>query len=155
MQRGSYRITARPGRDFASGFEPQLSPREMLRLGVFGGCYMTSCATEYPSSWFQHARLATAHDPSLNHFRVSAGQPLRVWRANGWIDPRDPRGWFEWFARYWLGRRCDDGYDARQIARWRNFGPRHLGTLRRASQQGRLVPVQRQALLQWSYDSRV
>ena len=156
MQRGySYELTARPGRDFALGFEPQLTPKEMLSLGVFGGRYMTDCRDEFPASWFARARLChERHDPTLNYFGVNASQPLATWREKGWIHDDDPRGWFQWYCRYYLGRRCAD--DARQIARWRAVR-RHVAQLRNACLARDLAcrPRQRQALLHWAYDSRL
>ncbi len=156
MQQGyRYVRTAAPGRDFAPGFEPQLTPAEMLALGVFGGKYMTDCRAEFPASWFASARLATGpRDSSLNYFGVDASQPLAEWRRKGWIHPDDPRGWFQWYCRYWTGRRMDD--DARQVARWRAFR-RHAAQIRRHCEPGDPFcrPRQRQVLLQWAYDSRL
>ncbi len=156
MQQGyRYELTAPAGRDFAPGFEPQLTPAEMLRLGVFGGKYMTDCRAEFPADWFEGAKLSPkGKDPSLNHFAVDASQPLSVWRAKGWIHPDDPRGWFQWYCRYFQGRRMQD--DARQVSRWRAMR-RHLAQIRKACDPGDPFcrPRQRQALLHWAYDSRV
>src|SRR5690349_14316011 len=93
MQRGySYELVVPTGRNFDPEFRPELSPRQMLRLGVFGGKYMTDCQREFPSDWFKDARLAIGkRDPALNYFGVNASQPLSVWRAKGWIHPDDPR----------------------------------------------------------------
>lgn len=155
MQRGySYQLTAKPGADFAPGFAPQLTPAEMLALGVFGGCYLTDCTGEFPAEWFAQARLSPGRpDKRLNHFGVSASQPLAEWRRKGWIHPDDPRGWFQWYCRYFMGRRHED--DARQIARWRNFA-RHAAQVRKFCEPGDPFcrPRQRQALLHWAYDSR-
>ncbi len=156
MQRGyRYARVAPMGQAFDPGFRPELTPAQMLALGVFGGRYMTDCREEFPASWFTHARLSPGgHDPSLNHFGVDASQPLAVWRAKGWIHSDDPRGWFQWYCRYYSGRRMDD--DARQIGRWRAFA-RHAAQVRRHCEPGDPFcrPRQRQALLQWAYDSRV
>jgi hypothetical protein len=155
MQKGyRYDLTVPMGRNFAPDFKPELTPKEMLRLGVFGGKYMTDTTKEFPKDWFARARLSRRRDPSLNCFGVAAGQSLSVWREKGWIAPEDPRGWFQWYCRYYLGRRLP-GEDARQIKRWkamrrhirqieRNCRPRDRSCRRR----------QRQALLQWAYDSR-
>ena len=115
MQRGYfYLLTARMGRDFPADFSPQLTPKRMLEMGVFGGKYMTDCRGEFPASWFARAKLSPEKaDPALNFFGVRASQPLAVWRAKGWIYEEDPRGWFQWYCRYYMGRRCPD--DARQI----------------------------------------
>jgi hypothetical protein len=155
MQTGyAYRLTEPPGRSFHPGFAPGLTPRQMLELGVFGGRYMTDCAAEFPEDWFAHARLCPdRHDPRLNFFGVNASQPLAVWRAKGWIAPEDPRGWFQWYCRYWLGRRGPD--DDRQVRRWRAV-LRHVAQLRRHCAPGDAGcrRRQRQALLHWAYDSR-
>jgi hypothetical protein len=157
MQKGyRYPLTAPVGEDFDAEFSPQLTPAEMLALGVFGGKYMTDCRDEFPASWFAHARLADgARDASLNHFGVNAGAPLSVWRAKGWIHPDDPRGWFQWYCRYYMGRRLPDE-DRRQIGRWKAFS-RHAAQVRRNCEPGDPFcrPRQRQALLQWAYDSRL
>ena len=155
MQRGyKYFLTEPPGKHFAPGFTPDLTPAEMLRLGVFGGKYMTDCRKEFPRRWFTTAKLcATRHDPRLNCFGVNASQPLAVWRRNGWIRPQDPRGWFQWYCRYYIGRRSPD--DARQIRRWRAIA-RHAAAVRKHCEKGDLEcrRRQRQALLHWAYDSR-
>lgn len=156
MQRGyTYARTERVGRDFDPGFEPQLTPRLMLALGVFGGKYMTDCRAEFPASWFKAAKLSPDfHDASLNFFGVNASQPLAIWRKKRWIYHEDPRGWFQWYCRYYMGRRCLD--DDRQIRRWRAIR-RHVGQLRANCMRGDLDcrPRQRQALLHWGYDSRL
>lgn len=155
MQRGyAYFLTEPPGRNFDSGFAPQLTPKEMLALGVFGGKYMTDCRKEFPASWFARAKLcARRHDPELNYFGVNASQPLTEWRRKGWIHPQDPRGWFQWYCRYYMGRRSDD--DARQIRRWRAI-ERHVAAIRKncAPRELDCRPRQRQAVLHWAYDSR-
>jgi hypothetical protein len=156
MQRNYVYFRTEPaGRNFHPGFRPELTPKEMLALGVFGGKYMTDCAAEFPADWFRKAKLSPArHDPRLNCFGVSASQPLSVWRRKGWIWREDPRGWFQWYCRYYLGRRCPD--DERQIRRWRAIR-RHVAQVRRNCLRGDLEcrPRQRQALLQWAYDSRL
>src|SRR4029078_7032976 len=135
-------------------FKPELTPQEMLELGVFGGKYMTDCHREFPASWFKRARLChEQHDARLNFFKVNASQPLSVWRKKGWIYHEDPRGWFQWYCRYSLGRRCPD--DQRQIKRWRAVR-RHIAQLKKNCRRGDATcrPRQRQALLHWAYDSR-
>ena len=156
MQRGyRYALVAPAGRAFHPDFRPDLTPADMLALGVFGGKYMTDCRGEFPASWFAAAKLSPERrDPSLNWFGVDASQPLSVWRAKGWIHPDDPRGWFQWYCRYYQGRRMA-GEDERQIGRWKAMR-RHLAQLRRACEPGDrwCRPRQRQALLHWAYDSR-
>ena len=155
MQRGYvYYRSARVGRDFAPAFRPQLTPRQMLQLGVFGGKYMTDCRDEFPASWFKRARLcATHHDARLNCFGVNASQSRGTWWRNGWINPQDPRGWFQWYCRYYLGRRSAD--DGRQIRRWRAI-TRHVAQIVNNCEKGDVAcrRRQRQAVLHWAYDSR-
>jgi len=155
MQTGYvYYRTEPAGKNFAPEFTPQLTPRQMLALGVFGGKYMTDCRDEFPASWFRRAALcAERHDPALNCFGVNASQSLAQWRRNGWIHRQDPRGWFQWYCRYFTGRRTAD--DARQIRRWRAIA-RHVAAIRKNCEPGDLEcrRRQRQAVLHWAYDSR-
>jgi hypothetical protein len=149
-----YFLTEPIGANFHPGFRPELTPKEMLALGVFGGKYMTDCTAEFPSGWFNHAKLCPErHDPDLNYFGVNASQPLSVWRGKGWIYSEDPRGWFQWYCRYYMGRRCPD--DERQICRWRAMR-RHVAQIRKHCHPEDITcrRKQRQALLHWGYDSR-
>ena len=156
MQKGyRYELSARVGRNFDPEFTPDLTPREMLRLGVFCGKYMTDSRKEFPKSWFAGAKIAPeGRDCSLNFFGVDASQPLSVWREKGWIHPDDPRGWFQWNCRYYLGRRMPYE-DQRQIKRWKAMR-RHVRQIERNCEPGDPFcrPRQRQALLHWAYDSR-
>jgi hypothetical protein len=156
MQRGySYELSTELGKDFDPGFTPDLTPPELLRLGVFCGKYMTDCRGEFPSDWFENAKLATSRrDCSLNYFGVDASQPLSDWRRKGWIYPDDPRGWFQWYCRYYMGRRLPAEDDS-QIKRWKAMR-RHVGQILRNCQPRDLTcrRRQRQALLHWAYDSR-
>ena len=156
MQDGyRYVRTAAPGRSFDPQFVPDLTPKEMLALGVFGGKYLTDCAAEFPANWFTHAMLSPAgRNPSLNFFKVDASQPLAEWRRKGWIYEDDPRGWFQWYCRYYMGRRIPDE-DRRQIGRWKAM-TRHIAQIRANCDPGNILcrPRQRQALLHWAYDSR-
>jgi hypothetical protein len=156
MQKGyCYRITEPAGRNFDPEFRPQLKPKEILALGVFCGKYMTDTSDEFPRSWFAAAKLAHGRrDCSLNYFGVDASQPLSVWRSKGWIHPDDPRGWFQWYCRYYVGRRLPDE-DRRQINRWKAMH-RHVRQIQRHCEPGDLMcrKRQRQALLHWAYDSR-
>lgn len=155
MQRGyRYVLSASAGRGFDPEFEPELTPREMLALGVFGGKYMTDCQEEFPQNWFARAKLAkNKRDDTLNYFGVDASQPLAEWRRKRWIHADDPRGWFQWYCRYYSGRRHPD--DLRQIMRWRAVR-RHVAQLKKNCAPRDLTcrPRQRQALLHWAYDSR-
>ena len=155
MQKGyRYLLTQPAGRCFHPDFRPELTPKEMLALGVFGGRYMNDCRREFPASWFEGAKLSPdRHDPAMNFFGVDASKPLRYWIGKGWIDPQDPRGWFQWYCRYYMGRRSPD--DERQVRRWKAMR-RHIAQLRKHCGKGDLAcrRVQRQALLHWAYDSR-
>ena len=149
-----YELTEPVGKNFHSEFKPELTPKEMLELGIFGGKYMTDCRGEFPKSWFAAAKLCSErHDPELNFFGVNASQPLSVWREKGWINPDDPRGWFQWYCRYYMGRRHEA--DERQIRRWRAMR-RHIAQIRNNCLPGDLHcrGKQRQAVLHWAYDSR-
>jgi hypothetical protein len=149
-----YYITEPVGENFHPEFLPELTPKQLLEMGIFGGKYMTDCKDEFPESWFVNARLChERHDPGLNFFGINASQPLSVWLEKGWIYHEDPRGWFQWYCRYYMGRRCPD--DERQIRRWKAM-KRHIAQIRKYCRQGDLNcrPRQRQALLHWAYDSR-
>ena len=156
MQQGyRYVLVAPVGRHFDPDFHPELTPPEMLRLGVFGGKYLTDCRDEFPASWFARAKLSPERsDARVNFFGVAASQPLSVWRSKGWIHREDPRGWFQWYCRYYRGRRLGDE-DARQIKRWAAIR-RHVRQLQMNCEPGDLFcgKRQRQALLHWAYDSR-
>jgi hypothetical protein len=156
MQQGyRYELIEPAGENFAPEFRPELTPAEMLRLGVFCGKYMTDTQAEFPAEWFERAKLSSGRrDCSLNFFGVDASQPLSVWRAKGWLHPDDPRGWFQWYCRYYLGRRLPEE-DRRQIGRWRAMR-RHIRQIERNCEKGDLGcrKRQRQALLHWAYDSR-
>lgn len=150
----TYVCEKRPGKDFDPAFTPDLTPKEMLELGVFDGWYFEGCHGEYPKSWFTGAKLASnGPDSSQNFFGVHASQTREVWQQKGWIHPDDPRGWFQWYCRYYLGRRHTD--DARQIARWKAIR-RHVAQLMQRCTRGDATcrRRQRQALLHWAYDSR-
>lgn len=156
MQSGySYRLEAPMGQDFAPDFRPFYTPAEMLRMGVFEGRYCNDCRDELPSDWLNGARISAQPDPSLNYFGVKSRQPLSVWRDKGWIYGPDPRGWFQWYCRYTLGRRLPDT-DRIQIGRWRAFA-RHAGQIRANCHAGDIFcrPRQRQALLQWAHEATI
>jgi hypothetical protein len=156
MQNGyTYECVEPIGTHFAEDFKPELTPKEMLSLGVFGGVYMRDCRDEFPKDWFTDARFADdERDPTLNFFELNASQPLAEWRRKGWIYEDDPRGWFQWYCRYYMGRRIPEE-DTRQIKRWKNM-TRHIGQVKKYCRPGELDcrRRQRQALLHWAYDSR-
>lgn len=147
-----YCIKEPMGKNFAPDFKPFFSPKEMLKLGVFEGKYCNDCRSEFPKDWFDRAKISTISDPSLNYFGLKSRQALDVWREKGWILGPDPRGWFQWYCRYFLGRRLLE-IDKQQIKRWRTFS-RHAAQVKKNCNTGDWTcrPRQRQALLQWSYD---
>jgi len=158
MQQGyRYALSQPIGQNFDPRFKPDLSPQEMLELGVFGGVYMRDCIAEFPPAWFHKAKFQDkalkTPNSDLNFFEVDASQSLTTWRKRGWIHPQDPRGWFQWYCRYYMGRRTDD--DERQIKRWLAM-KRHVTQLQNNCQpcDVNCRPRQRQALLHWAYDSR-
>jgi hypothetical protein len=150
-----YELTEPIGANFDVNFAPELTPKQMLDLGVFGGKYMTDCQQEFPASWFENAKLSPEkYDPNLNYFGIRASQSLTIWRKKGWIFEDDPRGWFQWYCRYTMGRRLGIE-DERQIKRWRAM-TRHIAQIKKNCQPGDILcrRKQRQALLHWAYDSR-
>ncbi len=156
MQKDYTYVLSEPvGRNFHPEFKPDLTPKQMLQMGVFGGKYMTDCRREFPKSWFVNAKLnPKKHDSRLNYFKINASKPLSYWVKKGWIYSLDPRGWFQWYCRYYLGRRIDDE-DLRQIKRWKAM-KRHIAQIKKNCKPRDLKcrPKQRQALLHWAYDSR-
>lgn len=155
FQNYTYYLTEPVGRNFDKDFKPQLTPKEMLELGSFGGLYMTDGAKEFPKSWFAKAKLSPdkKRHEDLNFFGINASQPLSVWREKGWIHEDDPRGWFQWYCRYYYGRRHED--DERQIKRWKAYR-RHAAQVVKNCRKGDLScrGKQRQSLIHWAYDSR-
>lgn len=153
-----YVLSEKMGENFDKNFHPDLTPKEMLEMGVFGGVYMRDCVNEFPKNWFIKAKFQDSkirkQNPKLNYFGIKASQPLSVWRKNGWIHKDDPRGWFQWYCRYYMGRRHGD--DERQIKRWIKMRRHILGLQNACGVRGPLScrPRQRQALLHWAYDSR-
>jgi hypothetical protein len=156
MQQGySYTLTEPMGENFHPEFKPELTPKQMLAMGVFGGKYMTDCAAEFPADWFEQAKLSPeGRNTKLNFFGVDASQSLAEWQRKGWIDEEDPRGWFQWYCRYYFGRRCPD--DERQIKRWKAMR-RHIAQIRKNCLRGdpNCRRRQKQALLHWAYDARL
>lgn len=157
MQQGyHYELVESEGCNFHPDFTPELAPQEMLELGVFGGKYITDCTNEFPKRWFTKAKLSPGFkDISLNYYQVDASQPLQEWRNKGWIHPDDPRGWFQWYCRYYMGRRIPEE-DLRQIKRWKAFR-RHVGAIKKYCEpfDWACRIKQRQALLHWAYDARL
>lgn len=140
------------GQNFSPDFQPELTPQEMLSMGIFEGHYMTDCQHEFPQHWFQNAKLSDKPDIKCNCFHIKSRQSLQIWQQKGWIIGPDVRGWFQWYCRYYMGRRLHN-IDAIQIRRWKAF-KRH-----KAQILNNCLPFdttcrlrQRQALLQWAYN---
>lgn len=152
-----YSLVAPSGKKFDIEFKPELTPKQMLKLGIFGGAYFTRQPKEFPANWFEGVDFSDnkKSDKNLNCFKVNASQSLAVWQKNGWIYFEDPLGWFLWYCRYFLGRRIPEE-DKRQIKRWINIH-RHIAQLQKNCVKCDVScrPRQRQALLHWAYDSRV
>ena len=138
--------------DFYKIVKPQLTPKKMLELGVFGGSYFGSNVNEYPKSWFEKAKISKNFDVTLNRFRVKAGLSREHWIEKGWIFNEDPLGWFQWYCRFSKGRRISH-IDEIQIKRWKNFR-RHVTAIEKNCEKGDLGcrRRQRQAILQWAYN---
>jgi len=153
----SYILTEPVGKNFDPVFKPDLTPKQMLKLGVFGGKYLRDDEKEFPNDWFINAKLLPKGlykpDKKLNYFGVHASQSLAEWRKKGWISEQDPKGWFEWYCRYYMGRRTED--DKRQIKRWKAM-TRHITQISKNCRVEDIFcrPRQRQAVLHWAYDSR-
>ena len=138
--------------DFYKIFKPELTPKKMLELGVFGGSYFGSKIKEFPKSWFVSAKLSKNFDVSLNRFKVKSGLSRKHWIEKGWIFKEDPLGWFQWYCRFSMGRRIPH-IDKVQIRRWKNF-KRHVMAIKKNCDEGDFAcrKRQRQAILQWSYN---
>ena len=126
----------------------------MLELGVFGGNYFEGNYSEFPAGWFTYAKLSEVHNTDMNYFAIDASQSRQEWIRKGWMSDYDPRGWFQWYCRYYMGRRIPEE-DARQIKRWKQM-TRHIGQIKAHCTVGDQLcrRRQRQALLHWAYDSR-
>ena len=179
----SYVLDAAPGNlteiESLAGFDPELTPGEILMLGAFEGKYLNDSVSEFPAEWFLGALMTGSLSPAgadparCNYFEIKSRLPLAEWRRGGWVsrkggkkgdddryggvlaDPAvnpDERGWFQWYCRYWMGRRLPE-IDMIQIKRWRSFR-RHAGAIRANCRPGDLTcrPRERQALLQWAYN---
>ena len=138
--------------DFYKLFKPQLTPKKMLELGVFGGAYFGLNIKEYPKSWFINAKISKNFDVNLNRFKVKSGLSRKEWQEKGWIFKQDPLGWFQWYCRFSNGRRIPH-IDKIQIKRWKNF-IRHVAAIKKNCESHDLNcrQKQRQAILQWAYN---
>lgn len=176
MQRYAYTLTYNAGTNIKNGgldkegniirydnFKPFYTPHAMLTMGVFEGKYLNDCEDEFPKEWFIAARRRNKlcpkkADVSVNYFKIKSRLSLQEWRKRGWIpcceDDKDVRGWFQWYCRYWIGRRIPK-VDSIQIKRWASF-KRHFAQVKKHA-KGNLNKrkKQRQALLQWSWNCKI
>jgi len=150
-----YKLSEKEGKNFDKEFKPDLTPKQMLKLGIFGGKYFDGEHDEYPKEWFKGASKSQSgkYEKDKNYFKIKASQSLEEWRRKGWIYKEDPRGWFQWYCRYYLGRRIPEE-DKRQIKRWKAI-TRHISQIVKNCRKGDEFcrPRQRQAVLHWAYDS--
>ena len=139
--------------EFYKLFKPQLTPKKMLELGVFGGAYFGKNTKEFPKNWFKKAKLSKTFDVSMNRFKIAAGLSRKEWVDKGWIFKEDHLGWFQWYCRFKMGRRITH-IDRIQIKRWKAFGDRHIPAIKKNCDEGDMQcrRRQRQAVLQWAYD---
>ena len=138
--------------DYYKIFKPELTPKKMLKLGVFGGAYFGLKTKEFPLLWFKSAKLSKNFDVNINRFKVKSGLSRKEWVEKGWIFKEDPFGWFQWYCRFSMGRRIPS-IDEIQIKRWKNF-TRHVMAIKKHCEPNDLGcrRRQRQAILQWAYN---
>ena len=151
--------------DFGTGdLHRSLTPTEVIKKGSFGGTYFRDTYSNvnhkwYKNSWKEFDQLKNIdkkyyardfNDVNLNTSGVKCGTSLRFWENKGWIRQIDPYGWFQWYFRYYLGRRPED--DQRQIKRWKGIVNRFKGILVRMIKNGKDSPKIRQILLHWDYE---
>ena len=112
----------------------------------------------YKSSWKEFKELENIdktyyssdfYDVSVNKYGVKCGPSLRFWESKGWINKTYPYGWFQWYFRYWKGRRFED--DQKQIGRWKRIVSRFVGVLKKLISEGKDSPKIRQVLLHRCY----
>lgn len=160
----------------AKEFCPNLTPKEVLQAGSFGGTYFRTIKSsvtglkyqkswnELPQNWLEGLKISKVicsanYDNMVNTYQVKCGGDLDMWESSGWITQYDPYGWFMWYCRFYLGRRCAD--DERQIKRWKNcaglkgrWKGNLIGKVARAGKaydDKAISPVVRQTLQHWGY----
>jgi len=161
-------------------FHPNRTPQEVLEAGSFGGTYFrpigSSVTNVYYKSyeviqdtlspeWIQNLDVnrmltSTTYRNAVNKYGVKCGGSLGMWESSGWIADCDPYGWFQWYCRFYQGRRSSD--DQRQISRW-NKSAGVKGRFRSqlcnkilaaqtTAEDRKISPVIRQTLLHWGLE---
>ena len=124
-------------------FSPNKTPIEVIKEGAFGGTYFRDIYSGINEKWYKNSRkefvqlknigakfyVSDYNDVNVNKYDVKCGASLRFWEINDWINKIDPYGWFQWYFRYWSGRRSK--YDKRQTNRWKKIVGRSRGKLAR------------------------
>ena len=157
-------------------FQPNLTPKECIQKGIFGGIYFNPRGgkpgilgasvqidhKEFPKDWFEGLNksmyCARRYDRNVNKYKVVAGSDQAAWESKGWIHKQDPRGWFQWYCRFYLGRRTED--DVRQIKRWQGVagvkGRWKRFLINKVGDKNvndyTISPVVRQTLLHWAFE---
>ena len=141
-------------------FKPNKTPVEIIKKGsYFRDIYSGINGKFYKNSWKEFKNLegidkryyrSDFYDVSLNKYGVKCGTSLRFWESTGWINKQDLYGWFQWYFRYWLGRRSKD--DQRQIDRWKRTVSRFKGVLIKMIKNGKDSPKFKQTIVHWGYD---
>ena len=155
-------------------FNPNKSPIEVIKEGAFGGIYFRDIYSNVNKKWYKNSwkeffkslnlenidpryYSSNFYDVKINKYRVKFSTSLRFWENKGWINPIAPYGWFQWYCRYYLGRRSSD--DKRQIKRWKNIVTRFKGILVKITKNKgakfndySISPKIRQIFLHWGYE---
>ena len=158
-------------------FTPNLTPREIFKLGSFGGTYwrpIYSSVTnkyyknkylKYPKFWWKNisknclTNKWTDYNKNINKYNVKVGTTLEFWEKKNWITKYHPYGWVQWYCDFYNGKRSKD--DDRQIYRWiRTAGPKsrfrraliNLILKKKSSYNDfNISPKRRQTLQHWAY----
>lgn len=143
-----------------SRFKPVLTPLSILCLGAFNGSYFHDWpeypySKELPKRWMNLAlkagKISVKSNTDINYFKIKSGLERSSWLKSGWISEYDPLGWFEWYCKFYCGRRIPHE-DHRQISRWCSY-KRHSSAVSNTC-PGDLSchRRQRQSLIHWAYD---
>ena len=145
-------------------FTPNITPVNVIKKGAFGGTYFRNIYSGVNGRWYKNSSkefsklksidkkyyASDFYDVKLNYYSVEVGTSLRFWESKNWIRPIDPYGWFQWYFRYWKGKRSED--DFRQINRWKRIVTRFVGILKKLISERKDSKEIRQILLHWCYE---